>query len=66
MNDTNQFLVQYKDNAGVWCNVSAPFKIYGEALDKIMEEAKQDPDYPHRIVRMEVLTYIQNGGFPNV
>lgn len=61
-----EFLVQYKDNAGVWCNVASRFTEYGEALDKLVTEAKADPEYTHRIVRMEVLSYVQNGGYPDV
>ncbi len=63
---SSEYLVQYKDSAGVWCNVCTKFTEYGEALDKLVEEAKSDPEYTHRIVRMEVLSYIECGGFPNV
>lgn len=62
MSSGNEFRVQYKDSVGVWCNVYGTYESYSEALDKLLTEAKSDPEYTHRIVRTEVLGYITGEG----
>lgn len=62
MSSGNEFRVQYQDSAGVWCNVYGTYECYSEALDKLLIEAKSDPEYTHRIVRTQVLGYITGEG----
>ena len=62
MSNDNEFRVQYKDSAGVWCDVYGTYETYSEALDKLLTEAKTDPEYTHRIVRTQVLGYISGEG----
>lgn len=57
-----EFRVQYKDSAGVWCAVGLVYYDYDEALTKLLEEAKNDPEYTHRIVRINVVGYITGQG----
>ena len=62
MNSENEFRVQYQDSAGVWCNVYGAYTSYADACLKLLEEAKNDPEYTHRIVRTQVLGYITGEG----
>ena len=59
---SEEFRVQYKDSAGVWCNVYGSYDNYADACYKLMEEAKQDPEYDHRIVCTRVLGFITGEG----
>ena len=61
MSNDMEFRVQYLDGNGVWCNIYRTTTSYSEALDRMIEEAKKDPEYNHRIVRTEVLGYITGG-----
>ena len=59
-----KFVVQYEDSNTVWRNVNGvQYDTYGEALDKLIEEAQNDPQFSHRVVRMEVFGFIQKGGY---
>lgn len=62
MSNDSEFRVQYKDSAGIWCNVYGTYESYSEAIAKLLTEAKCDPEYTHRIVRTEVLGYITGEG----
>jgi len=62
MTEDTEFRVQYLDSAGVWCNVYGTYTSYTDACYKMMEEAKQDPEYTHRIVRSQVLGFITGEG----
>lgn len=57
-----EFKVQYKDSVGTWCNMCLPYSNYNDALERLISEAKQDPEYTHRIVRMDVVGYITGRG----
>jgi len=62
MSETMEFRVQYLDSSGSWNNVGWTYDSYNEALDKLLTEAKQDPEYTHRIVRSQVVGYITGAG----
>ena len=47
-----QFKVQYKDNAGYWQDISAPFLSWDEAIARLSAEARNDPEYRHRVVEL--------------
>ena len=59
---TLDFRVQYKDSAGVWCNVHGDYTDYASAIERLASEVTSDPEYDHRIVRTEVLGFITGGG----
>lgn len=60
----NKFKVQYQDSNTIWMNVNGvEYDTYGEALEKLIEEAQNDPQFTHRVVKMEVLSYITKGGY---
>lgn len=61
MSNDNEFRVQYKNSVGVWCNAAGAYSYYADACAKLIEEAKNDPEYSHRIVRTQVLGYIAGG-----
>ena len=59
-----KFVVQYEDSNTVWRNVNGvQYDTYGEALDTLIEEAQNDPQFNHRVVRMEVFSFISKGGY---
>ena len=58
MTSEHEFRIQYLDSAGVWCNVAGAYNSYADACYKMIEEAKSDPEYTHRIVRTQVLGFI--------
>ena len=62
MTSDNEFRVQYLDIDGNWCNVYGSYTSYADACAKLIEEAKNDPEYTHRIVRTQVLGYITGEG----
>ena len=58
-----EFRVQYQDSAGSWNNIGwTSYASYSEALDKLLSEGKNDPEYSHRIVRSQVLGFITGEG----
>lgn len=62
MSNDQEFRVQYQDSTGVWCNVYGSHTSYADACSKLIEEAKNDPEYTHRVVRTQVLGYITGEG----
>ena len=56
-----EYRVQWKGGDS-WNNVGWTYNSYNEALDKLLSEAKNDPEYTHRIVRMDVVGYITGQG----
>ena len=62
MSDT-KFKVQYQDSNTIWMNVNGvEYDTYGEALEKLIEEAQADPQFSHRVVKLEVFGFINKGG----
>ena len=63
-NETIEFRLQYKDNHDTWCNVYGSYDNYADAMEKLLAEAKADPEYDHRIVRttLQVLGFITGEG----
>lgn len=62
MSNDMEFTVQYKDANGTWRRVCGSFTRYAEACSHLLEEATNDPEYDHRIVRSQVLGYITGRG----
>lgn len=62
MNET-KFVVQFQDANSIWRSVnSVQYDAYGEALETLIAEATNDPQFSHRVVKMEVFGFIQKGG----
>ncbi len=47
-----KYLVQYRNEVGEWHNVQAPVNNRARAIEVFMEEAKADPEFPHRVIEM--------------
>ena len=58
-----KYEVQYLDSNTIWTNVNGvEYDTYGEALEKLMQEAQNDPQFTHRVIELRVLSYIEKGG----
>ena len=58
----HKYFVQYKDErTGMWNNVDSGTNDPRKARDVLLEESKHDPEYAHRIVKLEetVLAFIE-------
>lgn len=58
-----QYVVQYQTSDGHWRPVTVGFSEYGEAMDRFYEEAQRDTAFDHRVVKLEVLSYVTKGGY---
>lgn len=61
MNNSVEFRVQYQDTYGQWCNTAGAYNEYSLAVAQMVEEATNDPEFDHRIIRIQVLGFMRGG-----
>ena len=52
------YQVEYKDSEGTWEKTGPRYSKYTDALDRLLLEFKQDPEYSHRIVQSRQVTNV--------